>query len=216
MKIKVLMVDDHPSMLEGYKIILSYNTMGYDIETTTAYNCEDAFSVLMSEKFDLVFLDYSLPPFEKENISSGIDLAKIVRKNAPKTKIVILTSHSESIILYDITNAIKPEGLLVKSDFSAEELLIAFEKIVNGGIYKSVTVSQNLNELLSNIGYLDDYNRKIITLLSQGIKTKNIPNYINLSMSAVEKRKIQIRDYFGIKKGNDEDILREAKRTGLL
>jgi len=210
------MVDDHPSMLEGYKIILSYNTMGYDIETTTAYNCEDAFSVLMSEKFDLVFLDYSLPPFEKENISSGIDLAKIVRKNAPKTKIVILTSHSESIILYDITNAIKPEGLLVKSDFSAEELLIAFEKIVNGGIYKSVTVSQNLNELLSNIGYLDDYNRKIITLLSQGIKTKNIPNYINLSMSAVEKRKIQIRDYFGIKKGNDEDILREAKRTGLL
>ncbi|RXR20878.1 response regulator transcription factor [Flavobacterium amnicola] len=216
MKLKVLMVDDHPSMIEGYKIILSYNTSGYEIETAVAYNCETAYQLLNSTKFDIVFLDYSLPPFEEQNIHNGVDLAKFIRKKEIKSKIVILTSHSESIILYDIIIATDPDGLLVKSDFSADELLIAFEKIVNGENYRSATVTHNVKELLANKVYLDDYNRKIITLLSQGIKTKSIPNYINISMSSVEKRKTQIRDYFGLKKASDEDILREAKKAGLL
>lgn len=209
------MVDDHPSMVEGYKMILSYNTLGYEIEATFAYNCETAFNTIMSKAFDIVLLDYSLPPFVEQNLHNGVDLAKLIRNKNPETKIVILTSHSESIILYDITVAVDPEGLLVKSDFSANELLIAFEKILNGGNYKSVSVSNNVKELLSKRVYLDEYNRKIITLLSQGIKTKNIPNYMNISMSTVEKRKIQIRDYFGLKKASDEDILREAKKAGL-
>lgn len=216
MKVKILMVDDHPSMIEGYKIILSYNTLGYEIVTTAAYNCEVAYEQINKDFFEVIFLDFSLPPFEKMNIKSGLDLAKIIRKVAPNSKIVILTSHSESIILYDIITATDPEGLLVKSDFSAEELLIAFEKIINGGTYRSATVLHNVKELLSNKVYLDDYNRKIITLLAQGIKTKNIPSHLNISMSTVEKRKTQIRDYFGLKKGSDEDIIREAKKAGLL
>ncbi|MBP9793215.1 MAG: response regulator transcription factor [Flavobacterium sp.] len=216
MKVKVLMVDDHPSMIEGYKIILSYNTLGYEIETAVAYNCQTAFELINTAKFDVIFLDFSLPPFEAQNIHNGVDLAKLIRKKGLKSKIVILTSHSESIILYDIITATDPDGLLVKSDFSAEELLIAFEKIVNGENYRSATVIHNVKELLSNKVYLDDYNRKIISLLSQGIKTKSIPNHINISMSSVEKRKIQIRDYFGLKKASDEDIVREAKKAGLL
>lgn len=220
MKLKILMVDDHPSMIEGYKIILSYNDLGFEIETTAAYNCESAYEIITNttnpDVFDLVFLDFSLPPFEARNISSGEDLAMLVKTHLPDSKIVMLTSHTEALILYNIIRNIEPEGLLVKSDFSAEELISAFDIIMKGEIYHSTTVKQNVKELLSKRVYLDHFNRQIITLLAQGIKTKSLPSHLNLSISAIEKRKVQIRDYFNIQNGKDEDIIREAKKLGLI
>ncbi|MGH2666537.1 response regulator [Flavobacterium sp.] len=220
MVLKILMVDDHPSMIEGYKIILSYNTLGYEIETSAAHNCESAYEIITNKAksnfFDLIFLDYSLPPYEEKNITSGEDLAMLVKKHMPNSKIVILTSHTEALLLYNILRNIEPAGLLVKSDFTADELLSAFDMIVNGETYHSLTVKQCLKELLSKTVYLDNFNRQIITLLAQGIKTKNLPNHLNLSISSIEKRKVQIKDYFCIEKGTDEDIIREAKKLGLI
>ena len=88
--------------------------------------------------------------------------------------------------------------------------------LMEGDIYHSSTVTHNLKELFSQKKILDHLNRKIITLLAQGIKTKNLPNYLNISISTIEKRKANIRYYFNLEKGSDEDIIREAKRLGLV
>jgi two-component system, NarL family, response regulator NreC len=220
MKLKILMVDDHPSIIEGYKIILGYNDMGYELETTVAHNCKDAFDIITStnekDAFDLIFLDYSLPPYPEKNIKTGEDLGMLIRKYLPTSKIIILTSHTESLILYPIVKSVSPEGLLIKSDFTADELLKAFDSIMKGNTFYTATVHSCMKELLSNKLFLDHCNRQIISLLSQGVKTKSLPEHLNLSMSAIEKRKVQIRDYFFIKKGNDEDILREAKKMGFI
>jgi two-component system, NarL family, response regulator NreC len=220
MYVKILMVDDHPSMIEGYKIILSYNELGYDVDVTAVHNCEDAYEIISKKgsanNFDLVFLDYSLPPYEKKKIKNGEDLAVLVQKRFPKAKIVILTSHTEAILLYNIIKRVNPEGLLVKSDFTADELLLAFDIIMNGHVYFSNTVRQIIKDLSSNSMYLDTINRSIISLVSQGIKTKSLPGHLNLSLSAVEKRKVFIKEYFGITKGNDEDLIREARKLGLV
>ena len=161
MKLRILMVDDHPSIIEGYKIILSYNSLGYEIDTVMAHSCESAYQIITNESekkyFDLVFLDYSLPPYEEKEITTGEDLAALVKKHLPKSKIVILTSHTEALLLYDIVRNIEPEGLLVKSDFSADELLHAFDSIVKGDTYHSITVKQCLKELLSKKVYLDNF-----------------------------------------------------------
>jgi two-component system, NarL family, response regulator NreC len=220
MKLNILMVDDHPSIIEGYKIILNYNDLGYEIETTVAHNCKDAYDIIMAARrekgFDVVFLDYSLPPYEEKNLKTGEDLAVLVREYLPDSKIVLLTSHTEALILYPIVKKVNPEGLLIKSDFSADELLTAFDAIMHGKTYQSITVINCLKELLSKRIFLDNFNRQIISLLAQGVKTKSLPSYLNLSISAIEKRKFQIREYFSIEKGNDEDIIREAKKSGLI
>ena len=214
----ILIVDDHYLMVEGYKSILQYNTSGIEINITTAYNCEEAFHIITNSKtqFDLVFLDLNLPPFPQEQILNGADLGYLVMKHQRESKIVILTSHSEAFILYNIVKKINPSGLLVKSDFTAEEFLGAFDCIINDGIYYSSTVKQSMREISSKDSYLDNLNRQIISLLSQGIKTKNLPEYLPLSMSAIDKRKAQIKDYFGIESGNDEDIIREARKVNYI
>lgn len=220
MIVKILFVDDHPSQILGYKTILAYNDRNLAIEATECYNCKDAYSILTDKEnrpdFDLVFLDRSMPAYQEQGIHSGEDLAVLLKKDFPDIKTVILTSHVESFIVYDIVKRTNPSGLLIKSDFSGEELLRAFDVIMDGEIYHSETVKKAIKELLSREDYLDSINRQIITLISQGFKTKTIAGEINLTESAVEKRKAKIKDYFCIDKGNDEDIIREAKKLGFI
>jgi two-component system, NarL family, response regulator NreC len=219
MKIKILMVDDHPSMIEGYKIILSYNPFGYEVITTAVYSCEKAYDLVGGKRpqsFNVFFLDYSLPPYEEKEIMNGEDLALLIKKKYPKAKIIILTSHAEAILLYNVIKNVKPNGLLVKSDFTADELLVAFDTVVKGGQYYSHTVKKIMNDVATRPLYLDTINRKIVLLIAQGINTNSIPNHMDISISAVEKRKVFIKEYFGIKKGNDEDIIRVAREKGFV
>ncbi|HBD26182.1 response regulator [Flavobacterium sp.] len=216
----ILMIDDHPSMIEGYKSILSFNDLGLRITTTPAYNCESAYNIIdntpVFKAFDFAFVDLSLPPYLEKNIKSGEDLALLIKNKFPDCKIVILTSHAEAFILDAIQKNIAPNGLLVKSDFTADEFLLAFEKIYNNHFYTSRTVVENIAELHEKSAFLDENNRKLITLLAEGVKTKNLPQRMNLSISAIDKRKAQIKYFFKIEKGSDEDIIREAKKHGLI
>jgi len=219
MTMRILMVDDHPTQLDGYKIILTYNNQGIDLDITTAYNCKSALEIITDPEvaaFDMFFLDVSLPGYPEQNLKSGEDLAYVIRQRSPQAKIVMLTSHSESFLIYNIVKKIEPNAFLVKSDFSGEDLLTAFDSVIQNQTYHSETVTASIQELLSREEYLDSYNRQIIILLAQGVKTKNLPEHLNLSMSAVEKRKSQIKDYFSIDKGSDEDIVRAARKRGFV
>jgi hypothetical protein len=64
--------------------------------------------------------------------------------------------------------------------------------------------------------YVDEVNRKILHLLAQGMKTRSLPEHINLSMSAIEKRKKQLKLLFSIEDGKDESLIQEARKKGFL
>lgn len=219
MPYKILMVDDHRTMLTGYKSILEFNDRNLEIEVTFCYDCEEAYTAITSAQpfsFDLIFLDRSMPPFPEKKIKSGEDLALLVRKQLPDCKIIMLTSHAEAFVIYDIVHKIRPNGLLIKSDFDGDELLIAFNTVIDDNTYYSETVKSALKEQIISQGYLDTLDRQIISLLSRGLRNKSIATELGLSDSAVEKRKVRIKDYLNIIKGNDEDILSECRKLGFI
>ena len=218
MHVNLLIVDDHLSIIEGYKSILSYNT-SHTIDTTAATSLEMAYRMITSQPkptFDVVFIDLTLPEYPEKGLHAGDDLIAVVRQHLPEAKVVILTSHSESILFYRILNESDPDGILIKSDFTSEELLVAFDVIVSGEPYYSSTIIKYKKQLVPANKIFDAYNRQIIQLLSQGVKTKNIQEILHLSKSAVDKRKANIKDMLGIDKGNDEDLIREARKQGLI
>ncbi|WP_264519883.1 response regulator [Flavobacterium sp. N1994] len=218
MEVSVLMIDDHPPIIEGYKSILAFNPYGYSIATTSAFSCESAYKIITttSISYNIVFLDVTLPPYTEKKINSGLDLVAIVRKHLPNSKIVILTSHSESLVLHGIIKEQNPEGLLVKSDILPDDFLFAFDTIVKGSRYYSPSIKTIKLDSQIPTKLLDNYNRQIIILISKGKKTKSIQEELHLSKSAIDKRKAMIKDYLGIDKGNDEDILTEARKQGLI
>jgi len=206
------------SIIEGYKSILSYST-SHTVETTSATSLELAYKIITQEpkpNFDVVFIDLTLPEYPEKGLLAGDDLIAVVRNHLPDAKVVILTSHSESILFYRILNEDDPDGILIKSDFTSEELLVAFDVIVRGEKYYSSTIVKYKKQLVPSNKIFDTYNRQIIQLLSQGIKTKNIQEQLHLSKSAIDKRKANIKDLLGISKGNDEDLIREARKQGLI
>lgn len=216
--LNILIVDDHPAMIEGYKSILASVYPLSNWKITEVHDCESAYHQLTGKDafFDIVLLDLALPPYESGKIFSGEDLAKLARRIAPSTKLIMLTSHTEAFILYHLLKKINPEAVLVKSDFKAEEFIKAFRDILEGGTYYSISAQRSIKEVGINNYALDTYDRRIISLLSKGIKTKNLPDHVGLSLSAIDKRKAQIKEFFDIQKGNDEDILREAQKRGLI
>jgi len=213
-----LIVDDHPTMIEGYKSILDSNYQEGAIAITTAYNCEAAYHCITktTDPYDIILLDLELPPYEPAKLFSGEDLAVLIQKLWKDTKIMMLTSHTEAFMLYNLIKKINPEAVLIKSDFKSDEFLNAFKSVMNGKTYYTNTARQSLKEVGMNHYALDSYDRRIISLLAKGIKTKNLPDHIGISLSAIDKRKAQIKDFFEIQKGNDEDVIREARKRGLV
>ncbi len=215
--LKILIVDDHPMMVEGYRNIL----LGIPVAESaivSAGNCAEAHKVITTatNPFDMVLLDMNLPGDKETKLQSGEDLAVLIRKSWPESKIIISTSHTETFLLFNLIKKINPEGVLIKSDFSPTEFLIAFEKIMAGETYHTATARQSLKNVYVDNSYLDAYNRRIIALLAKGIATKNLPDHLNITISAIDKRKAQIKEIFDIYKGSDEDIIREARHRGLV
>lgn len=216
--INILIVDDHPTMIEGYKSILNSNYPKERLAIKTAFNCEAAYECITKSihPYDIVLLDLALPPYEPAKIFSGEDLAILIQKLWKNTKIMMLTSHTEGFILYNLIKKINPDAMLIKSDFTAEEFLKAFQNVLDDKTYYTITAQKSIKEVGMKHSELDSYDRRIISLLAKGIKTKNIPDHIGITISAIDKRKAQIKLFFNIQKGNDEDIIKEARKRGLI
>lgn len=216
--INILIIEDHPMMIEGYKNILSNSSLKTNICIKTASNCETAYLLITKSNlfFDIILLDLALPSFKAQNLHSGEDLAKLIRKQSVRTKIMMLTSHTEAFVIYQLSKNINPEGLLIKSDFNPEEFVFAFENVIAGGTYYSISARMGIKQVSKNHNYLDAYDRRIISLLSKGIRTKSLPDYLGITVSAIDKRKAKIREFFNLSKGSDEDIIRLAKEKGLI
>ena len=215
------MIDDHPMIIEGYKnTLLGENQRDYNISIDVASNCDEAYAKIVKASngtpYHLLFVDIKLPPSADGKITSGEDLAKTAKKLLPKAKIIILTMHREDHRIHNIFRNINPSGFLIKSDLTSVELLLAFNTIMSGTPYYSATVNNHFRKMMNNNFSLDEKNLKILYHLSRGVKTKNLPEYVSLSLSAIEKRKNHIKELFAISKGDDQQLLEEARKRGFV
>ncbi|MCF6182720.1 response regulator [Lutibacter sp.] len=217
-ELDILIIDDHHSIIEGYKNVLSKNK-NYRLRILKANSCDQAIKAINKAKnsnpFDLIFIDIQLPSSQDGTITSGEDLAKIINKEFPQTKIIISTMFDSPQRLDNILKTIPHNGILIKSDSTAKIILKAFDTVLQGKSFYSKTVEKIKNKIISNHEVLDNYDKKIIYYLSKGVKTKNLIKYIPLSLSALEKRKNYIKQLFNVN-GGDEQLLIEAKKRGFI
>jgi DNA-binding NarL/FixJ family response regulator len=219
--IKVLIVDDHPMIIEGYKnALLRINSDQMTLRIDTADSCDTAFDKIKNastgSQYDVVFLDIKLPPSSDGKIISGEDLGIKVKELLPETKVVILTMFNNNFRIHNILKNINPDGFLVKSDVTSDELMRAFQVVLTDPPYYSHTVTKLLRTRIINEVVLDDIDRNILFHLSKGIKTKNLTEYIPLSLAAIEKRKRHLKEVFDVEKKGDESLLEQARNTGFL
>ncbi|SHF89804.1 DNA-binding response regulator, NarL/FixJ family, contains REC and HTH domains [Flavobacterium segetis] len=157
-----------------------------------------------------------MPQSLEKKLSCGQDIALFLMERYPNCKIIFISGFFNKIKLQNIINTVNPAGLIEKSDLTYDSIRLIFKKVLAGQVYRSEKINGTINEIKLSSSIFDGLNREIIVLIDKGITTKNIPNYIDLSLSAVHKRKSTIKELLNIPKGNDEDIVREARKMGLI
>ncbi len=220
-KISVLIIEDHPMIIEGYKNTLQkMSDEGWELAIETVSDSDSALNSLKkasnSYPYDILLIDIKLPPSTDGTITSGDRLAIRAKQLLPNVQIMILTMFSESHRIHSILKNVYPDGFLVKSDLTPDELLISFKKILNNSTYYTETVNSYLRKRIQNNVHFDEKSLKILSCIAKGIKTKNLPNHVNLSLSAIERRKNRIKEVFGIEGGDNEDLLNEARKRGFI
>lgn len=220
-ELRILMVDDHPIIIEGYKkVLLDNRSDSYRLIIDTANTSDEAndkIETSINDSFyDVVFLDIGLPPSKNREISSGEDLGKKIRQSSPNTKLIVLTMFVQNIRLLSILKSLRPEAFMIKSDVTATEFLFAFDTVLEGQTYSSQTVQDLMRKQIVNDFYVDKTDRDILYHLSRGVKTKELPDVVPVSLAAIEKRKKIMREAFGVEDLRDITLINKARELGFL
>lgn len=216
----VLVVDDHPMTVEGYINALLIPPFGLNSPVfSKANNCKEAYCTIngkftAKESFDIAIIDKGLPGYEEKSILSGNDLAVFIREIMPNCKIIMITAHTEIIIVYEIYKNVRPDGLIIKNDITPEKLQQAVTEVSKGYSYLSITVKNCINEIWKKELMVEDYNRQILFYLSKGFKIKELEGVIYLTTSAIQKRIIRMKKVFNVT--DDSGLVKEAIKQGFI
>lgn len=192
---KILLLDDHRMTLDGYALYLNPQENSF----YKILNCKDFYEWLHGNpEVDFAIIDQELPPYPEKKIENGCDCAVLMKKLKPNCTIIIITSHEEAIVLYNINQKGKPDALISKSDFDEETIT----NIINAKVslpYYSARVKKAIIEINKKDTLLDPLTREILMYLSQGFKISQLELLIPLTKSGIQKKVSKMIQDFNVK-----------------
>ncbi len=221
--LNTLIVEDHQLIIDSYKMALdsvSQENLKFNFKITITKNCEEANDeiehALTFSKIDLVFLDISLPPSKKLNILCGDDLGLKIREYFPNAKIIVSTHLDDNYRLINILKTFKPNSLLLKNELDFHKLKEAIVNVLYDIPYYTHSILKLVREHVSNDYNLDQVDRHMLYHLSQGVKTKDLPLLVNLSLAGIERRKRRLNQIFNNEKKTNKILIKLAKDKGFI
>ena len=182
MKPTLILADDHPLLMQG--AVQHLNQHGYHI-LHTSDNGNDAYLSILEHSPDIAILDMDMP------ILTGLEVAKKVKVNNVKTKIVILTLYKQEAILVEVGQSI--EGYVTK-DSALEELDNCLQKVHIGELYISPKLKGNIifDNKIPNLELLTPTEIKILKMLKQNLTSADVADQLFVSKRTVEKHRSNI------------------------
>lgn len=220
----ILIIDEHPMVIECYKdalTFLSSTDSKFKFKIDTATDILTAIKKVKScipqnNPHDLILLAISLPRCDTYKLNSGEELGHFIKEIIPNVKIIVITSQNDNIRLFSIISNLNPHGLIIKTDMSSQDLLIAIKYVISGSIYYSKSANEILRKKANQTIVLDHIDIDIMVELSNGSKMKDLQQLIRLTKSGIEKRKRLLKQKFNIASNRDRDLILSAKRMGYI
>jgi DNA-binding NarL/FixJ family response regulator len=201
--INVLIVDDQDILVEGLKMILGKEE-GINI-SGTAGNGRKAYELCKWNRPDIVLMDIKMPEM------SGVEATKLIRKDFPEVKIIVLTTFNDDEYIYE---ALKngASGYLLK-DAPPQEIAKAIRTVYDGGalIHSEVAIKviDKFSEMARGklerqadprVQLLTERELEICRLVAEGKNNSEIADVLYLSEGTVKNHitrvlvKLDLRD----------------------
>ena len=216
----LLLADDHKLIIHSYKTIISSSEELSEIfNIIEAHSCREAYEMIKAvescnETIDIAIIDYSMPVFQEENLSNGVDVCKLLKDKFPNCKTIILTSIIENLKLFDMVQTVNPDGIAIKIDIDNKSFTELISIVLKGEKFRSKNVIKQLEGVWENRALVNEQNRIILEYLSNGYKIKEIATELAVSEITIKKRVSKIKQSFNL--NEDENILKEVKSRGYL
>lgn len=207
---RVLLADDHAIVRAGIRALL--NTIAGVEVIAEAGNGREALQLIEELHPDIALLDITMPDL------SGLEVLAESKKNFPDLRVIILTVHDAGEYAMQALRA-GAAGYLPKSA-AANELQVAIKIVSRGETYVSGEVSRKTlleyskgpNE--HSLANLTPRQREILTLIAEGLSTKDIGHRLNISVKTVESHRAQLMERLDIH--DVAGLVRYAIRKGLV
>lgn len=207
--IRILLVDDHAVVREGYRRLLERRA-DLQIEAEAA-SAEEALQRLRDIEPDLIILDLSLPNM------GGIELTRRILQRQPDARILAFSMHRDPLFA---AQAIRAGALGYVTKSSGTEVLIQAvykvarrEKVLSPDIAPEMALSLLQGE--SNpVEELSPREFEILRLLLDGVGVEEIGNILNISPKTVQNGHYQIKAKLGVK--TDIELARLAMKLKLI
>ena len=203
-KIKVLVAEDQELVRKSLEIILGNQDT---IELIGAVsNGQEVIRFIRGSLPDIIIMDIRMPKMD------GVTCTRIIKDQYPQVKIIILTTFDDDEYIFKALRD-GASGYLLKG-ISVDELITAILKVYKGSAMINEDIASKVVNLFADIAksklYIEvnelgkkDINtteKKIITLVSQGLSNKEIAVELSLSEGTVRNylsnilEKLNLRD----------------------
>ena len=197
-KLLLAIVDDHQIVIDGLKSLLAGHPR---FEVVVECNHpEEMIKILSNIKVDILLTDIMMP------VLNGAQLAALVRKHFPEIKILALSMSGQGDVVNKMIDDSDISGYVLKN-LGKGELIIALEKIANGGVYFSQEVLSEMIKASQRKVEIDEVHLttreiEIIRLIEAEYANKAIADTLFISERTVETHR--------------KNIFRKTKTSGLI
>jgi len=208
-KIRILLADDHAVVRQGFKMILAAQP---DMEIVgEAGNGREALDLAGQLQPDVAVMDVAMPEL------NGIEATRRLADLSPRTRVLALSMHKDSVYVREILRA-GARGYLLKDSISSD-LLAAVRAVARGEGYLSPGVSDAvLNDyrrhVTDPIDLLTSREREVLQMIAEGKTNKEIATVLNLSVYTVDAHRGRIMEKLNMHSVNE--LVRLAVRAGLV
>ncbi len=198
-KITVLLADDHTIVRQGFRALLEAEP---DIAVVgEAENGRQAIGQARKLQPDVVVMDIAMP------LLNGLEATRQIAKEAPSTKVLILSSYSDDEYVNQLTEA-GAVGYLLKQT-AASDLIKAIREAKKGNAFFSPAISKRLMEhyretlvrgvpVRKRSDILTSREAEVLQLIAEGKANKQIASELNVSIKTVEKHRQQLMNKLNI------------------
>ena len=209
-KIKILIADDHPIVRAGIKQILA-DTPDM-VASDEAGSGQEVLNLIRKKDYDVILLDISMPG------RSGLEILKDLKKEKPKTSVLILSIYPEEQYAIRALKA-GASGYLTKSS-APNELVSAIRKISNGSRYITAALAEKLASYFAMDlkkplhETLSDREYQVMLMIAAGKTVTEIAGELCLSVKTISTYRTHILEKMYVK--NNSEIARYAIQNNLL
>lgn len=213
--IRILIADDHTLVRSGLKLILAGQA---DFELVgEAATGDEAIARTKELIPDILLLDIGMPGL------NGLDAARVIRRDFPGVRIVVLTMYDDEAYLQQFLQ-IGAAGYVLKQAADAE-LVSAIRAVQRGESFIQPSLTGQLIQLYlkqsqpqpvaeAEAGELSPRETEVLRLVALGYSAQQIGKELGVSASTVETHRGHIAEKLGLH--GRAQLVRYALNAGLL